>query len=56
MRLLLPAPVLVLPTINSVNLNQANSASGNNIAIGSPFATQTLVQVQGNSADIRQGR
>jgi hypothetical protein len=56
MRLLLPAPVFVLPTINSVNLNQVNSASGNNIAVGSPFATQTLVQQQGNSATIAQGR
>ena len=56
MRLLLPAPVFVLPTINSVNLSQANVASGANVAVGSPFATQTLVQQQGNSAEIRQGR
>jgi hypothetical protein len=50
------APVFVLPTVNSVNLTQANVASGNNIAIGSFGVTQTLVQSQGNSANIRQGR
>jgi hypothetical protein len=50
------APVVVLPTINSVDLTQVNSASANNIAIGSVGVSQTLVQSQGNSANIRQGR
>jgi hypothetical protein len=49
-------PVFVLPTINSVTLSQTNAAVGTNIAVGSPFATQTLVQQQGNSAQIAQGR
>ena len=49
-------PLFVLPTINSVNLTQANIASGANIAVGSPFAVQTLAQVGSNSAVINQGR
>jgi hypothetical protein len=49
-------PLFVLPTVNSVNLTQANVAQGTNVAIGSPFAVQTLAQVGSNSAVINQGR
>lgn len=49
-------PLFVLPTINSVTLSQANIASGANLAVGSPFAVQTLAQVGSNSAVINQGR
>jgi hypothetical protein len=50
------APLFVLPTINTVNLAQSNTAFGQNIAVGSAGVSQTLVQQQGNSANIRQGR
>ena len=49
-------PLFVLPTVNAVSLSQANIASGANIALGSPFAVQTLAQVGANSAVINQGR
>ncbi len=49
-------PLFVLPTISTITLTQVNSAVGQNIAVGSPFATQTLVQVGSNSAAIAQGR
>ena len=41
--------------INVANLTQSNTAFGQNIAIGSPGAVQTLVQLQSNSAVINQG-
>jgi hypothetical protein len=49
-------PLFVFPTINTANVAQTNTAVGNNIAVGSPFATQTLVQLQSNSAQIAQGK
>ncbi len=48
-------PYLSLTKINVANLNQSNTAVGQNIAVGSLGATQTLAQVQGNSAVINQG-
>ena len=41
--------------LNVANVNQSNTAYGANIAVGSPFTTQTLVQVQSNSATVLQG-
>ena len=41
--------------INVANINQSNTAYGANVAVGSPFATQTLVQLQSNSATVLQG-
>ena len=41
--------------LNVANVNQSNTAYGANIAVGSPFATQTLVQAQSNSATVIQG-
>jgi len=48
-------PYINLTKINVANLNQSNSAFGQNVAAGSLGATQTLVQQQGNSAAINQG-
>jgi hypothetical protein len=48
-------PSLNLTKVNVANLNQSNTAFGQNIAVGSVGATQTLAQVQGNSAAINQG-
>ena len=41
--------------INVANVSQSNTAYGANVAIGSPFVTQTLVQLQSNSATVIQG-
>ena len=41
--------------LNVANINQSNTAYGANVAVGSPFATQTLVQAQSNSATVIQG-
>lgn len=48
-------PYINLTKVNVANLNQTNNAFGQNIAVGSPFASQTLVQLQSNSAAINQG-
>jgi hypothetical protein len=47
-------PYFSFTRINVANLTQTNSAVGQNIAVGSPGAVQTLVQLQGNSAAIDQ--
>ena len=47
-------PYLNLTKVNVANLSQNNSAVGQNIAIGSLGVTQTLAQVQSNSAAINQ--
>ena len=41
--------------LNVANVSQSNAAYGANIAVGSPYATQTLVQAQSNSAIVIQG-
>jgi hypothetical protein len=41
---------------NTALLNQVNSQTGNNIAIGSLFTQQTLVQAASNNANVVQGR
>ena len=41
--------------INVANVSQNNTAYGANVAVGSPFTTQTLVQAQSNSATVIQG-
>jgi hypothetical protein len=48
-------PYLSLTKINVATVNQSNNAFGQNIAVGSVGATQTLAQVQGNSANVNQG-
>ena len=49
------APFFNLTTINLANVAQTNTAVGQNIAVGSPGAVQTLLQLQSNSAVINQG-
>ena len=49
------APFFNFTKINVANVAQSNSAVGQNIAVGSPGAVQTLVQLQSNSAVINQG-
>ena len=41
--------------LNLADVRQSNTAYGANVAVGSPFANQTLVQLQSNSATILQG-
>ena len=41
--------------LNVSNVSQSSTAYGANVAVGSPFATQTLVQAQSNSATVIQG-
>jgi hypothetical protein len=41
---------------NTAILSQYNRQDALNLAVGSPYATQTAVQVAGNSAQIAQGR
>jgi hypothetical protein len=48
-------PYFNLTKINVANVSQSNTAVGQNIAVGSPGAVQTLVQLQSNSAVINQG-
>lgn len=48
-------PYLSLTTVNGATLNQSNTAVGQNSAVGSLGATQTLAQLQSNSAVITQG-
>ncbi|MGD9892033.1 MAG: hypothetical protein AB7R89_34170 [Dehalococcoidia bacterium] len=47
-------PYFNLTKINVANLSQSNTAVGQNIAVGSLGANQTLAQVQSNSAAINQ--
>ncbi len=51
-----PNPVTSFPflRLNVANVSQSNAAYGANIAVGSPYATQTLVQAQSNSATVLQ--
>jgi hypothetical protein len=49
------APYFDFTKINVANVAQTNSAVGQNIAVGSPGAVQTLLQLQSNSAVINQG-
>ena len=49
------APYFNFTKINVANVSQTNTAVGRNIAIGSPGAVQTLLQLQSNSAVINQG-
>ena len=49
------APFFNFTTVNVANVAQNNTAVGRNIAVGSPGASQTLVQLQSNSAVINQG-
>ena len=49
------APYFNVTKINVANVSQTNTAVGQNIAIGSPGAVQTLLQLQSNSAVINQG-
>jgi len=48
-------PYINLTKVNVANLNQSNSAFGQNVAVGSLGVNQTLVQLQSNSAAINQG-
>jgi hypothetical protein len=48
-------PYFSYTKVNVANVAQTNTAVGQNIAIGSPLAAQTLVQLQSNSAVINQG-
>ena len=48
-------PFFSYTKVNVANLSQNNTAVGQNIAIGSPGAAQTLVQLQSNAAAINQG-
>ncbi len=47
-------PYFDLTKINVANVTQTNTAVGQNIAVGSLGVTQTLVQLQSNSANINQ--
>ena len=44
-----------MPKINIVVAPQINTAVGLNLALFSPGATQTLVQLQSNNLDVLQG-
>jgi hypothetical protein len=48
-------PYIDITKINVATVNQSNNAFGQNIAVGSVGATQTLVQLQSNSANVNQG-
>ena len=47
-------PYINLTKVNVANVAQTNNAFGQNIAVGSLGANQTLVQLQSNSASINQ--
>ncbi|MGE0543468.1 MAG: hypothetical protein AB7R89_25180 [Dehalococcoidia bacterium] len=47
-------PYFNLTKVNVANLTQTNNAVGQNIAVGSLGANQTLAQVQSNQAVINQ--
>ena len=47
-------PYFNLTKINIANVPQTNTAVGQNIAVGSAGVTQTLVQIQSNSANVNQ--
>ena len=47
-------PYFSITKVNVANLNQNNTAFGQNIAVGSLGVNQTLVQLQSNSAAINQ--
>jgi hypothetical protein len=48
-------PYFSFTRINIANVSQTSTAVGQNIAIGSPGVSQTLVQIQSNSAVVHQG-
>ncbi len=48
------APFFNFTTVNVANVSQNNTAIGRNIAVGSPGASQTLVQLPSNSAVLNQ--
>ncbi len=48
-------PYFNLTKVNVATVTQNNNAFGQNIAVGSAGVSQTLVQLQSNSANINQG-